>query len=409
VTLPATIAVDVGGTKIRAASVIDGVLAHVRSVPTPATSGAGAILDTIAEAAAAVIAETSSSRGGGGGSVGSVPGNASETGRDARGGGASSDGSDDYAWRIGIGSAGVIDPVAGVVVSATDSLSGWAGTRLVAELEARTDLPVRAVNDVHAHALGEAVAGASRGTASSLLVAAGTGIGGGFITDGRLLTGRNSAAGHIGHLPSTAAAGLPCPCGGTGHLEAIASGPAILNTYRRFLTAALSPTSAATSPAPDLNSSPASAADSPPASSPSSGTSTPTPANTRELAAAASAGDSLALQAFETGARALGSALGGIANVLSPEVIVVGGGLAEMDEAWWAPLREAFAAELIPATAGLELRKAELGQDAALIGAAGLWNDEPAAPSDAPRAQSDETAPQPHTSDAPPTDKKETH
>src|SRR5699024_10015428 len=102
-------------------------------------------------------------------------------------------------------------------------------------------LAVRAVNDVHAHALGEAVAGASRGSASSLLVAAGTGIGGGFITDGHLLTGRNSAAGHIGHVPSAPAAGLDCPCGGTGHVEAIASGPAILETYRRLVAESAEP------------------------------------------------------------------------------------------------------------------------------------------------------------------------
>jgi glucokinase len=327
VTLPATVAVDVGGTKIRAGSVIDGRLAHVRSVPTPATSGAQAVLDTIAEVTAAVIAEASGSRGG------------------------------ESAWRIGIGAAGVIDPATGTVVSATDSLPGWAGTDLVTELSARSGLPVRVVNDVHAHALGEAAAGASRGTRNSLLVAAGTGIGGGFITDGHLLTGRNSAAGHVGHVPSAAASGLPCPCGGTGHVEAIASGPAILETYRRLVDTSDSPTSAPNSVAGHEMAAPA-------------------PGNTRELAAAASAGDELALRAFDIGARALGSALGGISNILSPEVIVVGGGLAEMDETWWAPLRAAFAAELIPATAGIKLAKAELGQDAALVGAASLWNDE---------------------------------
>src|SRR5699024_11270933 len=94
---------------------------HVRTVPTPASAGAQEILDTIAEAAAAVIAEP---------------------GRDA----AVSE------WRIGVGAAGVIDPVTGTVVSATDSLSGWAGTRLVAELEARTQLRARPVNDVRAPA-----------------------------------------------------------------------------------------------------------------------------------------------------------------------------------------------------------------------------------------------------------------
>lgn len=321
-TLTATVAVDVGGTKIRAGSVIDGRLAHLRNVPTPATAGAQAVLDTIAEVAAAVIAETSGSRG------------------------AESD--SDFVWRVGIGAAGVVDPATGTVVSATDSLPGWAGTDVVSELSARTGFPVRVVNDVHAHALGEAAAGASRGARSSLLVAAGTGIGGGFIADGHLLTGRNSAAGHIGHVPSAAAAGLACPCGRIGHVEAIASGPAILETYRRLAYGSAEPDAV------------------------------PGPVNTRELAAAASAGDDLALRAFDIGARALGSALGGIVNVLSPEGVVIGGGLAEMDDAWWSPLREAFAAELIPAASGTPLVKAELGQDAALIGAAGLWNDQPA-------------------------------
>ena len=409
-TLPATVAVDVGGTKIRAGSVIDGRLAHVRSVPTPATTGARAVLDTIAEVVAAVIAETSGSGGdesGSGGAEsasrgieygGGVAGDASLESAvhgghagpgEAGSGSAESTGNAgaDFAWRLGIGAAGVIDPATGTVVSATDSLPGWAGTDLVSELSARTGLAVRAVNDVHAHALGESVAGASRGSASSLLVAAGTGIGGGFITDGHLLTGRNSAAGHIGHVPSAAAAGLDCPCGGTGHVEAIASGPAILATYRRLVAESPEPAPGSTElAAPEQSPESASAAPSVSPTSatvlPSNRTTAPTskpataPANTRELAAAASAGDPLAIRAFDIGASALGSALGGVVNVLSAEVIVIGGGLAEMDETWWAPLREAFAAELIPATSGTQLVKAELGQDAALVGASSLWNAE---------------------------------
>lgn len=367
-TLPATVAVDIGGTKIRAGSVIGGVLRHVRGAPTPAAEGAAAVLDTVAEVVAAVIAEAQASRaadsaaGSGLADAGSVGGDSARVARS----------SVDLDWRIGVASAGVINPATGVVVSATESLAGWAGTELTAELESRTGQPVRAVNDVHAHALGEAAAGASRGMSSSLLVAAGTGIGGGAIISGSLLTGRNSAAGHIGHVPSSAAAGLLCPCGGTGHLEAIASGPAILATYQRLLRGDDSPASPASAAvAASGPSSPASAHN--PAGIPSPSV----PASTRELAAAASAGDTLAVRAFDTGARALGAALGGIVNVLSPEVVVIGGGLADMDDTWWAPLREAMTVELIPATAEIELRKAELGQDAALIGAAGLWGAGP--------------------------------
>ncbi|MGM0698124.1 MAG: ROK family protein [Actinomycetota bacterium] len=382
-TLPATVAVDVGGTKIRAGSVIDGELAHVRSVPTPAADGAQAVLNTIAEVAAAVIAETSGSRGGSGSTTGDAADERSGD-RGADGSGIdSTDCSGDLAWRIGISAAGAVDPVTGTVVSATESLPGWAGTDLVAELTARTDLPVRVVNDVHAHALGEATAGTSSDTRSSLLVAAGTGIGGGFIADEHLLTGRNSAAGHIGHVPSAAAVGLDCPCGGTGHVEAIASGPAILNTYQRLACGSAESNTEPAEPAAQGQShnSASATAFRAPTSTPNSRSdragAAPVPTNTRELAAAASAGDELALRAFDIGARALGSALGGIVNVLSPELVVIGGGLAEMDETWWAPLREAFAAELIPAASGTPLVKAELGQDAALIGAAGLWNDEP--------------------------------
>ncbi|WP_231445311.1 ROK family protein [Brevibacterium zhoupengii] len=308
------VAVDVGGTKIRAGSVIDGVVDHLREVPTPAAAGARAILDSIAEVAREVIRDTEVST-----AAGSTP-----------------------AWHIGIGSAGVIDPDTGSVVSATDSLTGWAGTALTAEITARLGVEARAVNDVHAHALGEALAGAARGTQISLLVAAGTGIGGGFITENRLLTGRRAAAGHIGHLPVAAAQGLPCPCGGRGHLEAIASGPAVLSAYQRAVG--------------------------------EHGPGGLRVTTTRELAELADTGDASAQRAFEQAGRALGSALGGVANVLSPEVIVIGGGLSGAGELWWAPLREAFAAELIPAARGLSVRPAQLGQDAALIGAASLWS-----------------------------------
>ena len=310
-TSAAIVAVDVGGTKIRAGSVIGGVLGHLLQVPTPARAGSSAILDSIAEVVRGVIRDTEEPLG-----AGKV-----------------------HRWRVGVGSAGVIDPETGTVVSATDSLAGWAGTRVGDGLSDRLDLETRVVNDVHAHALGESIAGAARGTRSSLLVAAGTGIGGSFITEGRMLTGRNSAAGHIGHLPVAAAQGLPCPCGGEGHVEAIASGPAVLGAYRRHGGSA------------EVSS-------------------------TRELAEAAHSGDVIADEVFAQAGAALGSVLGGVANVLSPDVIVIGGGLAGSGELWWRPVREAFDRELIPAVGGLALRQAQLGPDAALIGAASLWSDE---------------------------------
>lgn len=319
----AVVAIDVGGTKIRAGSVIDDAVGRLREMPTPAAAGREDILSSITEVARAVIRDTDAHTPDGQG----------------------------LRWTIGVGSAGVIDPETGTVISATDSLTGWAGTRLSAELSARLGLRTRAVNDVHAHALGESLAGAARGTRSSLFVAAGTGIGGGFITEGRLLTGRHFAAGHIGHVPVAAARGLPCPCGGVGHLEAIASGPGVLSSYRR-----------------------------------AGGTDA---SSARELAESAHAGDTRAQQALEDAGHALGSVLGGVANVLSPEAIVIGGGLAGAGELWWRSVLEAFDSELIPAICGLGLRPAELGPDAALIGAASLWSTAPQPSAPQP------TAPQP--------------
>lgn len=300
------IAVDLGGTKIRAGVVDGGRVAHVHSTATPAHRGAVAVLDAVADLVTRVYTTAASQ--------GLTP------------------------RALGVGSAGVIDPDRGVVVSATDALPGWAGTDLVTQLRLRTRLPVRAVNDVHAHALGEAHFGAATGTADSMLVAVGTGIGAGVICHGRLVTGRNAAAGHIGHVPCALAADLPCPCGAAGHLEAIASGPAVLAEYRRS-----GGRSAASS--------------------------------TQSLVAEARDGNPVARAAFATAGRALGSALGGLANVLSPEVIILGGGLVGAGDLWWPHVQRAFDQELIPALRSIQLQQAQLGGDAALIGAAGLWAD----------------------------------
>jgi glucokinase len=229
-----------------------------------------------------------------------------------------------------------------VVVSATDAILGWAGTALTAGLASRLGLDpevVRAVNDVHAHALGEAWAGAAAGTASSLLVAFGTGVGGSFVLDGRPLLGHRYVGGHVGHVASPYAfhegAAVPCVCGGAGHVEAIASGPAIHEAYVRL---------GGTSPA----------------------------AEARAVFALAGAGDAIAIQAVGMGAAAAGQAVGGLANILDPEVVVVSGGLSDAGAPWWRPMERALRAELLPALAGLPVLPAKLGNAAAIVGAARL-------------------------------------
>ena len=158
-----TIGVDLGGTKTAAGLVrADGSVTFRVSAATPAASGPEAVLNTIVELASTLIDSAA-------GAV--VAG-------------------------CGIGAAGVIDPVSRSVLAATNSLPGWAGTRLGDEIERRIGLQVATVNDVHAHALGEAVHGAGNGERTVLVMAAGTGIGGALVIDGALQSGRHGAAGH---------------------------------------------------------------------------------------------------------------------------------------------------------------------------------------------------------------------
>ncbi|WP_045731131.1 ROK family protein [Pseudarthrobacter chlorophenolicus] len=305
------IGVDLGGTKTAAGVVSgNGEVLFSDTIPTLNREGSAAVLD----ATAGLIAGLRDRAADAGITVGLV----------------------------GVGSAGVIDAARGVVVSATDAITGWAGTALTAGLAARLDLPassVLAVNDVHAHALGEAWTGAAAGTSSSLLVAFGTGVGGSFVLGGAPVLGHRYAGGHVGHFASPYAydggSPLPCVCGGAGHVEAIASGPAIRESYVRRGGSSLA-------------------------------------ADTRAVFGLAEAADAVAAEAISTAAAAAGQAVGGLANILDPEVVLVSGGLADAGERWWQPMEAALRAELLPALSGIPVRPAALGNTAAIVGAARL-------------------------------------
>ncbi|MDI3408948.1 ROK family protein [Streptomyces cavernicola] len=290
------VGLDLGGTKIDAALVADdGSLLARRSVPTPASEGPEAVLDALAAAADAV------------------------SGPDA--------------VAVGVAAAGVIDPVSGTVTSATDTLRGWAGTALAEGLAARTGLPVACDNDVRAAAATE-LASLDGPDGSMVYVAVGTGVGGAVAAAGRILNGTAGIAGHLGHVPSPEAAGLPCTCGATGHLEAIAAGPAIAAHYART-------TGTATGPL-------------------------------QRIAAYASHGDPHALSAIVLGAQALGRVLGGLANALGPERVVVAGGVPRIGTLYWDALCEAFTDQLMPPIGELRPQPPRVGHDAAVLGAAAL-------------------------------------
>ncbi|BCW34748.1 transcriptional regulator [Arthrobacter sp. StoSoilA2] len=319
------VGVDLGGTKTAAGVVSErGEVLMSETIPTLNRDGGEAILDATAALIAGLVER------------------AADAGVTVSG--------------VGIGSAGVIDASSGAVVSATDAIHGWAGTELVSGLSTRLSLPlsaVRAVNDVHAHALGEAWLGAAAGSSSSLMVAFGTGVGGSFVLNGEPVLGHRFVGGHVGHFASPLAVfdGVPlsCVCGGSGHVEAVASGPAIYESYLRF--------GGSSHEAADTRGVFALAA---------SGT------HDGGAAAVSADGRAAALRAVGLGAAAAGQAVGGLINILDPETVVISGGLADAADLWWKPMETALRQELLAPLAKVPVLRATLGNTAAIVGAAKL-------------------------------------
>lgn len=304
------IGVDVGGTKIAAGLVgPDGSVRFARTCPTPAQAGPRAVLDAVRDAAEGVRTAA----------AGPVAG-------------------------IGVGAPGVVDASAGTVLSSTALLSGWAGTPIRAYLRAAfPGLAVAVDNDVNAMALGELRFGAASGLDSVLYVSVGTGIGGAYAIEGRLVRGAHHAAGEIGHL--VASGSRTCSCGGTGHVESVASGPAIEAAYAEAC--------GASGPA---------------------GVSAER-VGLREIVQRADAGDVVAAAAITGAAEVLGTVLGGLTCAFDPEAVVLGGGVAGIGAHFTAPLDRALRRGLLPTMAELPLLRAALGTNAPLVGAAALLDD----------------------------------
>jgi glucokinase len=136
--------------------------------------------------------------------------------------------------RIGVGFGGPVDAAKGRVRRSHDS-EAWTDFPLAGEIENRLDAPTFLENDSRLAALGEVWFGAGRDTTECDLVYIhwSTGVGGGIVTNGRLLSGATTIAGEVGHTTvQTGPDALPCRCGGKGHLEAYVRGPALIERTR---------------------------------------------------------------------------------------------------------------------------------------------------------------------------------
>lgn len=297
------IGVDVGGTKLIAATVAeDGTILERRRQSTPAGDG-DQVLRTVLEIVAAL--------------------------------------DDSEQLPVGIGIAAIVDPE-GVVRYGPNI--GVRDYPLTSRIRASTGRHAVVKNDATVAAFGEARAGAGRGAASLIMLTLGTGVGGGIVVDGGIVEGRRGFAGELGHV-IVSEGGRRCPCGNRGCVEAYASGSAIGLMAREGLVDR--EVASTLREVVQLDG--------------------------KAVTTAAQAGDAFAREVLEEAGMWLGVAMASLANILDPEVILVGGGAAIQAGDFVIPAaRTAMGERLLGARhrEAPDIVPATLSDDAGMIGAA---------------------------------------
>jgi glucokinase len=319
------IGVDVGGTKV-AAGLVDptGKILFRARTPMVANDGAASGLAAVTSVIDNVSAQASSAPG-------APP---------------------QLIHGIGICSPGPLDPKTGVVLN-PPNLPCWRNYPLAAELARIYRVRVKVDNDANAAGLAETLWGAGRGHRNVFFIIIGTGIGTAILIDGRVYHGRTGAAAEGGHL-SIDYRGPRCGCGKPGCIEVLASGPAIARRARERLEAGRS------SSILDLAGGKISAV-------------------TSEMVGQANAsGDAVAAEVLQETIEFLSFWLGNVIDLLEPDVIIVGGGVASMLKAFFPRIQERLpACSVNPRCQEIPLLPAQYGEDAGIAGGAALCFEAP--------------------------------
>jgi len=235
------------------------------------------------------------------------------------------------AGPVGVGIPGTLSRVSGRVKNAN---STWLiGQSLKEDLERALERPVRVENDANCFALSEAVDGAGQGARVVFGVILGTGVGGGIVVERRVLVGRNAIAGEWGHnaLPLPAAGDLPLPacyCGRAGCIETYLSGPALEREHERLT-------------------------------------------GERRTAKEIAESDGEALERY---VERLARALAGVVNILDPDVVVLGGGLSNI-ERLYRDVPRLWGRHIFSQDVATRLVRHRHGDSSGVRGAAWLWNE----------------------------------
>ncbi|GMG86465.1 ROK family protein [Biformimicrobium ophioploci] len=293
---PVFVALDLGGTKIRG-GLFDGgntCIGH-KQVPANAAGGRDTVLAALESLTADLLQEAR---------VAELP-----------------------VAAIGVSSAGVIDPVTGVVLDATDSIPGWKGTDIAGYLQGRFDLPVAVENDVKAALLGElnAAGGTADPAERTVMLTLGTGLGGAVSEGGVIVAGRNHVAGHFGRLlvPDPREAGAFAP------LESSLSGTGLMNTGNRIAQGERF-------------------------------------VSGRHVLQSTHKGDAIATAAVTQFCKLLALTVHNVYWALDPDRVIIGGGLVESNSDWWSQFIGYLAQHKLP----VKVEQAHLGNDAGIYGAA---------------------------------------
>jgi glucokinase len=308
-----TIGVDIGGTKV-AAGLVDssGEISHKTRAPMVATGDAAMGFAAVKNAVDAVFAACPEARG-------AVTG-------------------------IGLCSPGPLDPKTGVVLN-PPNVPCWRNYPLAAEVERVYGVPARVDNDANAAGLAEALWGAGIGYTNVFYATLGTGIGTGIVFDRKIYHGRTGSAAEGGHM-TIDYRGPQCPCGKRGCIEALASGP---NIARRA-QARLAPTSRIVQLAGSLEQ-----------------------VRSEHVGQAFREGDAVATEVLTETAHLLTVWLGNIVDLLEPDVMVVGGGVAELMSSFFETISRDLRRWSINQRAGeIPLLMARYGAGAGIAGAAAL-------------------------------------
>lgn len=251
---------------------------------------------------------------------------------------------DDIAC-MGIGVPGLLDPNEGLSIF-SPNFPGWENVHVVREMGAYYDFPIFIDNDVRVNLYGEWQFGAGKGHKNLMLITLGTGLGSGILHDGKVLYGHTSSAGEIGHM-NMYREGRPCRCGSSGCLGRYASAVGMIRTFTEKLQAGhRSIVQEWTNDDPER-------------------------ITGKMISDAYDLGDQLAMDTMHETGRILGFGLSNVINLLNPELIIVGGGMAAAGDRLLRTVRETTAQHALKLSNGVcKIETAVLGNRAGVIGAA---------------------------------------